>query len=178
MHIEQGQARAAANAILSHAPALHGKTGSITTGLADCVAVRLFDRDGIEKSAMQADQAVTLQIDYRMNQRAADPHVGFKIRNRFGVVLFETNTYCMRQTLGAVEAGGMLSVQFAFALSLMPDEYTITVGLGDGGYGEGAFQQVLNYLHEVSNFMIMPNPSAITWEGLVNLAPELRFNKF
>jgi lipopolysaccharide transport system ATP-binding protein len=165
-------------AALRSAPALDGKTGSIVSPRADCVAVRFFAADGKELHSLPADQNVTLQIDYRFNQAVADPHVGFKIRNRFGVVMFETNTYCMRQQLGAVDANRLLSVRFAFGVNLFPDEYTITCGLGAGGFGEGSFQEVLNYLHEVRSFMVLPNPAAITWAGLVNLTPELEFNQF
>jgi lipopolysaccharide transport system ATP-binding protein len=160
-----------------HAPALAGKTGSITTEAADCIAVRFVNPDGSTQHSVVADAAVRLQIDYRARRRLDDPHVGFKIRNRFGVVLFETNSYCMREQLGAVEAGGALSVQFSFAMALAPDEYTITVGLGNGGYGEGNFREVLNYLHEVTTFVALPNQHAIVWSGQVNLAPTLTFTK-
>jgi lipopolysaccharide transport system ATP-binding protein len=160
-----------------HAPALAGKTGSITTEAADCIAVRFVNPDGSTQHSVVADDAVRLQIDYRARRRLDDPHVGFKIRNRFGVVLFETNSYCMREQLGAVEAGGALSVQFSFAMALAPDEYTITVGLGNGGYGEGNFREVLNYLHEVTTFVALPNQHAIIWSGQVNLAPKLTFTK-
>jgi lipopolysaccharide transport system ATP-binding protein len=159
------------------APALSGKTGSITTELADCIAVRFVQPDGTPQHSVIADHTVRLQIDYRARRRLDDPHVGFKIRNRYGVVLFETNSYCMRQQLGPVEAGGALSVQFSFAVALAPDEYTITVGLGNGGYGEGSFREVLNYLHEVTTFVALPNPEAIAWSGQVNLAPRLTFKK-
>lgn len=160
-----------------HAPALHGKTGSITTEAADCIAVRFVNANGSTQHSVIADHPVRLQVDYRARRRLDDPHVGFKIRNRFGVVLFETNSYCMREQLGAVEAGGALSVQFSFAMALAPDEYTITVGLGNGGYGEGSFKEVLNYLHEVATFVALPNQDAIVWSGQVNLAPRLTFTK-
>ncbi|WP_426177103.1 ABC transporter ATP-binding protein [Massilia sp. TWR1-2-2] len=160
-----------------HAPALLGKTGSITTDAADCIAVRFVHADGSTAHSIVADHPARLQVDYRTRRRLDDPHVGFKIRNRFGVVLFETNSYCMREQLGAVDAGGALSVQFSFAMALAPDEYTITVGLGNGGYGEGSFREVLNYLHEVTTFIALPNQDAIVWSGQVNLAPTLTFTK-
>jgi lipopolysaccharide transport system ATP-binding protein len=94
------------------------------------------------------------------------------------VVLFETNTYCMRAHLGAAAAGSILSVRVSFTLSLRPDEYTITVGLANGGYGEGAFREVVCYLHEVSALAVLPNPAAITWAGAVNLSPQLSFEKY
>jgi len=155
---------------------LSGKTGSIVTGAADCVGVRLFDARGSERTTLPADQQITLQIDYLLHQDVADPHVGFKIRNRYGVVLFETNSYCMRRPHGPVAAGAVLSARFSLPLSLFPDEYTITVGLGAGGHGVGSFDNVLNYLHEVHSFTVAPNPDAIVWSGLVNLHPQLQFS--
>jgi lipopolysaccharide transport system ATP-binding protein len=155
---------------------LSGKTGSIATGAADCVGVRLFDVRGSERTTLPADQQITLQIDYLLHQDVADPHVGFKIRNRYGVVLFETNSYCMRRPHGPVAAGSVLSARFSLPLALFPDEYTITVGLGAGGHGAGSFDKVLNYLHEVHSFTVAPNPDAIVWSGLVNLHPQLQFS--
>jgi len=156
--------------------ALAGKTGSITTKAADCVGVRLLDRHGHERTTLVADEPATLQIDYLLHEDVADPHVGFKIRNRFGAVLFETNSYCMRRAPGPAAAGAVLSASFSLNLNLFPDEYTLTVGLGAGGHGEGSFEKVLNYLHEVHSFVVAPNPASITWGGLVNLHPQLQFS--
>ena len=156
--------------------ALQGKTGSITTAAADCVGVRLLDHHGAERSTLLADQHATLQIDYLLHEDVSDPHVGFKIRNRFGAVLFETNSYCMRQPPGPAAAGTVLTASFALPLALFPDEYTVTVGLGAGGHGEGSFERVLNYLHEVCSFVVVQNPDSIVWSGLVNLRPQLQFS--
>ncbi|WP_020651807.1 ABC transporter ATP-binding protein [Massilia niastensis] len=156
--------------------ALAGKTGSISTPGADCVGVRLLDRHGHERSTLVADEAATLQIDYLLHEDVIDPHVGFKIRNRFGAVLFETNSYCMRRAPGPAAAGSVLTASFSLNLSLFPDEYTLTVGLGAGGHGEGSFEKVLNYLHEVHSFVVAPNPASIVWGGLVNLHPQLQFD--
>jgi len=70
----------------------------------------------------------------------------------------------------------VLSAGFSLNLNLFPDEYTLTVGLGAGGHGEGSFENVLNYLHEVHSFVVAPNPASITWGGLVNLHPQLQFS--
>lgn len=156
--------------------ALTGKTGSISTQVADCVGVRLLDAHGAERTTLVADHSATLQIEYLMHEDVADPHVGFKIRNRFGAVMFETNSYCMRQPIGPVRAGTVLTASFALPMTLFADEYTITVGLGDGGHGEGSFDRVLNYLHEAHGFVVAPNPASIVWSGLVNLQPQLQFS--
>ena len=159
------------------AVALGGSEGSISTDGADCLSVAFLQADGTPQASLIADQAVQLRIDYRVRRPLDDPHVGFKIRNRYGVVLFETNTYCMHEQPGPVAAGGLLSASFSFALTLAPDEYTLTVGLGNGGYDEGSFREVVNYLHEVSTFVVLPDNEGITWSGLVNLAPRLDIEK-
>jgi len=153
--------------------ALSGSDGSIVTAHADCVGAAFVDADGVALTNIGADQQVRLRIDYLAHRDIDDPHVGFKIRNRHGIVLFETNTYCMHQTPGPVSAGGVLSASFVFAMHLAPEEYTLTVGLGNGGYDEGNFREVLNYLHEVSAFMVLPDAAAIRWSGMTNLAPRL-----
>jgi lipopolysaccharide transport system ATP-binding protein len=82
----------------------------------------------------------------------------------------------MRHAPGPTARGAIISASFALNLSLFPDEYTLTVGLGAGGHGEGAFEKVLNYLHEAHSFVVAPNPAAIVWGGLVNLHPQLKFS--
>jgi lipopolysaccharide transport system ATP-binding protein len=154
-----------------------GKIGSLATEIAECLLVRFVDQAGKEVNTILADREVVLKIVYRVNKFIEDPHVGFKIRNRFGVVLFESNTYCMGQSIGSIEAGTVLSVQFKFTLALAPDDYTITVGFGNSGYGEGSFREVLSYLHEVMAFVVVPNPASIKWAGMINLNPDLTIEK-
>ena len=156
---------------------LGGRTGSIATEMADCLAVRFTNLQGEPIDAIWAEQDVRLNIVFRLRQAFSDPHVGFKIRNRFGTVIFETNSYCMKQTLGPCGANEALSVEFAFPLNLFPDEYTVTVGLANGGHGEGSFDDILSHLHEVLAFAVVPKPDAIIWAGLTNLNPQLRFKK-
>lgn len=164
--------------VFRHAPALVGRNGSISTARAECVGVRFVRLDGEERQSITADEHVTLKLDFRILNKLDDPHVGFKIRDRFGVVLFETNSFCMGKTLGVAEAGSYLSVQFSFFLTLFPAEYTITVGLGNHGYAEGLFRDVICYLHEVNTFVVVPNPEAILWAGMANLRPQLSFETY
>jgi lipopolysaccharide transport system ATP-binding protein len=152
-------------------PALAGSEGSIVNDDMACLGAAMVDADGAPLTTIIADQAVQLRIDYRTARDLDDPHIGFKIRNRHGVVLFETNSYCMGQFPGPVGAGQVLSASFSFTMALAPDEYTLTVGFSNGGYDEGSFREVLSYLHEVSAFTVLPNTAAIRWAGMTNLAP-------
>jgi lipopolysaccharide transport system ATP-binding protein len=154
-----------------------GKIGSLTTENAECLLARFVDQAGKEVNTMLSDREAVLKIVFRVNESVEDPHVGFKIRNRFGVVLFESNTYCMGRPIGSIERGTVLSVQFRFMLALAPDEYTITVGFSNSGFGEGSFREILSYLHEVMAFVVVPNPASIKWAGMINLNPSLVVEK-
>ncbi|MPQ57268.1 ABC transporter ATP-binding protein [Duganella sp. FT27W] len=153
------------------APVLAGSAGSIVTTTTDCLGAAFVDAGGAPLATIISDQQVRLRIDYRVHRALDDPHIGFKIRNRHGVVLFETNSYCMGQFPGPVDAGQVLSASFSFGMTLAPEQYTLTVGFSNGGYDEGSFHEVLNYLHEVSAFTVLPNTAAIRWAGMTNLAP-------
>ncbi|KQQ33667.1 hypothetical protein ASF61_11455 [Duganella sp. Leaf126] len=156
---------------LADAAGLTGSAGSIASADVACLRAAFVDAAGTPLATIVADQQVTLRIDYRVQRAFDDPHIGFKIRNRHGVVLFETNSYCMHQCPGPVAAGQVLSARFSFALTLAPDDYTLTVGFSNGGYDQGSFREVLNYLHEVSAFTILPDTAGIRWAGMTNLAP-------
>jgi lipopolysaccharide transport system ATP-binding protein len=170
-HAPEPAVPARAAPALAAAPALTGSEGSITNDDTACLGAAFVDADGVPLTTIISDQAVRLRIDYRTERDLDDPHIGFKIRNRHGVVLFETNSYCMGQFPGAADAGQVLSASFSFTMTLAPEEYTLTVGLSNGGYDEGSFREVLNYLHEVSAFTVLPNTAAIRWAGMTNLAP-------
>lgn len=152
---------------------LFGKTGSITTEKAECIFVGFRQSGSSNIQTINSDEKVSLSIAFHIKYPLEDPHVGFKIRNRFGVVMFETNTFCMGSRIEKVEANSRLEIQFSFVMSLFPDQYTITVGLGNHGFGEGSFKEVISYLHEVSVFEVLPNSKSITWAGLTNLQPEI-----
>lgn len=149
------------------------KHGNLSTEIVECIHLALLNGRGEEVTTLIGDEDVSLLISFRVFRHLEDPHIGFKIRNKFGVVLFETNTYCMGKTIGPVEGGSELGIEFRFKASLFPAEYTLTIGFGNKGYGEGNFEEVLSYQHEVLAFTVTRNTSGVRWSGMVNLAPEV-----
>jgi lipopolysaccharide transport system ATP-binding protein len=113
----------------------------------------------------------TVRVEARFGQAYADPHVGFQIRNARGEAVFMTNTYCMRQQIGAVSAGEAVRVEFSFKASLAPGDYTITAGVAEGGAGDGDFRQTLTRQQDAGAFTVLRNLDAIVWSGVCNLDP-------
>ena len=162
------QSRAAATTLEAS-----GARGSLTTDAVALASVELRTEAGESAAVLLTGRRAELQVRYRLRRNLADPHVGFKIRNRLGRVVFETNTYCMGAGLGPHGAGTTLEVSFRFPLDLVPDDYTVTVGLANRGSGAGVFDESLSYLHDVLSFRILPDPEGILWDGIVNLRPDL-----
>ena len=128
-------------------------------------------------SAFVSEERVSVRTVLRFNTALDDPHCGFKIRNRFGEVVFETNTYCVNHFAGPVRAGERINVDFSFAAPLAEGDYTLSLGVADRGYGEGIFRRQLIYSDERSGFKVLRNPTSIQWSGVVNLAPDCSISR-
>ena len=135
--------------------------------------IKFFNEDDQETEAVISDRAVQLSIGLLFLKSFDDPHIGFKIRDRLGEVVFETNTFCMGQTVGQVESETLLEVRFKFQVPLMEGEYTITVGVADSACGQTSFKKTLVYAHNVAILKVLKNKEAILWSGMVNLSPHL-----
>lgn len=150
-----------------------GSIGSLVTDGVSCLSCQLIDVHGKPTQVVISEARVELRIGYRIHRSLADPHVGFKIRNRLGSVIFETNTYCMRETIGPVAADSELWVSFYVPIDLAPGDYTVTIGMANEGSGTGQFRESLSYLHEIESFKVLPNPDAIIWDGVFNIRPSV-----
>lgn len=103
-----------------------------------------------------------------------DPHVGFRIQDRLGLVIFETNTYCQRFSLGAALSGRLGSIVLIIkcANNLAQGEYSLAVGIEQEGYGLGAFKNVICPTKVVKTFTVVRDAQATLWAGVSNLRPE------
>lgn len=115
-----------------------------------------------------------LVCQVKVTQNLRDPHVGFKLRDWRGLVLYESNSYCHNQFFGELQPGETLEVVFEMALPFAMGEYNVTIGVADGGYGEGLFEQQLYYVHGLSPIRLLATSHANTWTGLVDLRPRLQ----
>ena len=147
--------------------------GNLTTSSAKLISVGTFDAKGQEAQTLFSESEAEIRITYRIERDIDDPHVGFKIRDRYGRVLFETNSYCMGITPGARKAGSTLTATFRFLMLLAAGDYTVTAGLANRGFAEGSFEEALSFEHEVHAFTVVHPSRAIRWTGAVNLRPTL-----
>lgn len=139
--------------------------------------VRFLDEDEQEIFTIVSDRSLQLSIGVLFKENFNDPHVGFKIRTRTGEVVFETNTFCMRETIGAVTRDMLIDVRFSFCVPLIPQDYTITASVSNGRVGEHQFERSLAIHHNQAVLKVLRNQDTILWDGMVNLNPSVKFYK-
>jgi lipopolysaccharide transport system ATP-binding protein len=133
---------------------------------------------GDEPAAVIVSEAyAALRVRVRFASPFADPHVGFQIRDRLGVPIFMTNTYCMARSIGAVAAGTTVTVEFSMQLAIAPGDYTITVGVANEGAGEGQFREPLARQQSATAITVLRNLDSILWTGYSNLFPRVSIER-
>ena len=139
--------------------------------------IKLLNESDQEIESIISEELLQLCIGLLFSDTFEDPHVGFKIRDRTGSVIFETNTFCMEQRVGKVISSTLLEIRFRFHVPLIEGEYTITVGVADGAFGEGQFKRTLVYAHDLKVLKVLKNRNSILWAGIVNLKPSIFIDK-
>jgi lipopolysaccharide transport system ATP-binding protein len=146
--------------------------GSYRSAGADIESVELVC-DGVPAHSIISGSAVALRVTVRFHQAFDDPHLGFQLRDRRGEAVFMTHTHAMRQKIGPVEAGGEVSVEYRFNVTLAPGDYTLSTGLGNGGLDSGALADAIARAQDAIAFQVVADLDDIQWDGLCNLRPEV-----
>ena len=78
-----------------------------------------------DKNAIYSGDDVSIRVKVTFSERYNDPHVGFGVRNKMGLSIYEANTYTLGHKLNPVSAGDSLTVIFKFPCQLAPGSYEL-----------------------------------------------------
>lgn len=119
-------------------------------------------------------ETAQIKIALRNLENYDDPHVGFQIRDKMGVIVFETNTYCMGcKLLDYVNEDGLAELHFIFTVNLVRGVYTISFDIANRGYGSGLFAEVISLKEIVQELKILRGHDNIQWDGICNIFPSV-----
>ena len=93
----------------------------------EIIEVKLLDQNGRDCAVILSGQIVTVRVRSAFNQTRTDPMVGILIRTRIGMEVYGTNTKIEKASMGTINQGEELQVEFAFSCWLTPQQYTLTV---------------------------------------------------
>jgi lipopolysaccharide transport system ATP-binding protein len=152
--------------------ALQAEPGSIHTAKVQLLFARFLDSDFNEKLIFNCGEDVIISVGFRVRQALAEPHVGFKIRDNLGRVIFETSSLCMHQRPVAVYEDEIFAGNFRLRLSLAEGEYSLVVGFSEGAIGDRHYREALFFVQDVKTFTVVPGPKDIVWSGIAHLHPK------
>ncbi len=133
--------------------------------------------DGTPTVVIVGAQPFTLRVTITTRIPHEDLHVGFKLRDRLGVVVYESNTFCLRTPIGATSAGESVTIDFMVATSLAPGDYSFTIGAANGGFGDGLFERALLYVPEAAALRVLRDNEGPIWSGIVDLNPRVSISR-
>ncbi len=98
-------------------------------GRATITSVSILDQQGTTVDTVTTGETIRLKIDIKFEQRIVDPTIGILIRDRLGNDIFGVNNALMKISIGVIEAGRELSVEYRLSCDLGPNIYSLTVAL-------------------------------------------------
>lgn len=106
-----------------------------TGGAGEVIILRAFvSKDGLPARTVQAGDRVTVHLLLRALGIRANIIFGYTIKDRVGNAIFGENSFCLSGGPRSLEAGYSI-VNFSFVWpEVYPDDYTITLGVGEGDH--------------------------------------------
>lgn len=158
---------------IAGADGAQGSTGSLVGEGAELLECLWRDAAGNPCISVDYHETVALSVAFRATRDFDDPHVGFKVRDRRGLVVYETNTYCQGHRFGPVSAGQTFTASFRFLVRLREGEYNVTLGMANGGYALGSFREQIWYAHGLAPLIVRRPPAWPLWDGVADLEPQI-----
>ena len=121
---------------------------------------------------IRSGDEIQISISVVFNSDYSDPHIGFGIRTKMGVTVYETNTYTLGFQTRPVVSDQKLTICFSFVCVMAPGTYELVVGVANGGYADGNFENSLFFDQSFMIFEVAMGDVA-GWGGLFNLQPKI-----
>ena len=106
----------------------------------EIVNCSLINQNGIVCDLVETNKKYSLNISAKCNSDVVDVVCGFMIKNKYGQVIFGTNTYHLDNIIDKIITGSTIEIRFEFEANLGEGDYSVSV----------AFHQLETHL--VKNF--------------------------
>jgi lipopolysaccharide transport system ATP-binding protein len=146
---------------------------NISTKEIEFISLTILDSYGNRITHAYCDEEIVITFAFRSLRTVDDPTFGILIRNRYGVSIFGTNTYLLRQKTNPLSPGECYEVSYRMKVPLYPDDYLITVAIDNKGKGTNAFDEYLLRLNNIGTLKIMWNKGMSLYEGITDLHPTI-----
>ncbi|MCM1513163.1 MAG: ABC transporter ATP-binding protein [Oxalobacter formigenes] len=140
--------------------------------------VYFTDINGRRIDVLFEETDVYLIIKAKNLQQYSDPAIGIRIQDHRGTVFYETNTYCMNTPIKQhISASGKLFFSWKINVIFARGNYTLAIGLANGGSGMGDFEYEIAPTYTYLAFCVMRGAGITNWSGTSNLRPKIFFKE-
>lgn len=148
-----------------------GNRDASSTGEVELRSCKIYNERDEEIAYIVSEHIVKIVYEIQTFKDLQEPHYGIMIRNKLGLSVFETNTYCMRLYPEAIKKGQTVKVMYEFFCNLAPATYSISIGVAQKGFSQGAFEEYLLLTHDVEILKVIENDHSIVYSGIFNINP-------
>ena len=135
-------------------------------GASEILSIDILNASGEPVTSVAGGETVTVRVRSRFHRPKSNPMVGILIRTRIGMEVYGANTATERVSLGDLQAGDQLEVNFRLACWLTPQQYTLTVATQDS---DGSSH---DWLDDAIAFDVVDTRAAA---GVANLRAEVQW---
>jgi homopolymeric O-antigen transport system ATP-binding protein len=108
-------------------PALAKASNRHGDGSSEILQVAMLNENDRPSAVFSSGERVKVRIRTVFHERREEPMVGILVRNRIGMDVYGTNTRIEQISLGVLQPGDRLEIDFNFECWLTPQQYTVTV---------------------------------------------------
>jgi ABC-type polysaccharide/polyol phosphate transport system ATPase subunit len=136
-------------------------------------SIRILDSSKKIITHVHSDDEVIISFSFLTLRDIEDPAFGILIRNRYGMSVFGTNTYCLHQKTPPLQSGKKYQVSYRLKVPLQPDDYLITIAIDNKGKATNSFDEYLLRLNDITTLKVVHNEKQPIYEGVTNLNPAI-----
>jgi ABC-type polysaccharide/polyol phosphate transport system ATPase subunit len=144
---------------------------SISTGEVELLSFKLCNKYNEEIFYIESEQILKMIFTIKTSKDLNEPHYGIALKNKYGVSVFETNTYCMHIKTTPVKKEQIITVTFEMECPLAAGDYAITLGVAEKGFEQGLFKEYLLLLRDIEIVKVLSDKQSIIYEGVFNMHP-------
>ncbi len=149
----------------------------VTSELAKIISFKVYDAEHNEIPYIESEKKIIIDYEVKALKDLDDPHYGIGIVNHLGLMVFETNTYCMGLETENMYKGQIAKVQFTLNMCLTPGNYSFSFGAANKAFGRGEFEEYLFHVYDIDIIKVIENHNSIKYGGIFNMNPECKVKK-
>ena len=146
---------------------------NISTHEIEFISLNYYDINGKMVTHIHSEDEITISFSFRSLRLIEDPIFGILIRNRYGMSVFGTNTYLLKQKNDPIPPGNCYTVSYRMKIPLQADDYLISVAIDNKGEGINSFEEYLLRLNNIGTLKVIQNETVPIYEGITNFHPTI-----